>query len=186
MTETVITVTSGQQQNTQRPAGDLAWVQCNVNYFQTYPGIIKLIQLVRTMKESPISFELIVFLSVVRHIPIIILISHTSIRLAPFVISSLVTKSPWLWSVITIRKIRLQWQMLCSLCTNTHSYVDKKWRWRCCWGLSFRLVRCCLSSFDWVCVKIFLFEIFWEILRLIQWHQTVGKNEKRRRNIQSN
>lgn len=50
MTETVITVTSAPQQNSQqqRPS-DLSWVQCNINYFLTYPGILKLIQLVRQL-----------------------------------------------------------------------------------------------------------------------------------------
>lgn len=46
MVETVITVTSGPQQQSQARPADLGWVQCNVNYFQTYPGILKLIQLV--------------------------------------------------------------------------------------------------------------------------------------------
>lgn len=47
MTETVITVTNGAQQTQSRPAADLGWIQFNVNYFLTYPGIIKLIQLVK-------------------------------------------------------------------------------------------------------------------------------------------
>lgn len=47
MTETVITVNSGPHaQSQQRPASDLGWIQFNVNYFLTYPGILKLIQLV--------------------------------------------------------------------------------------------------------------------------------------------
>lgn len=52
MTETVITVTSAPQHNAQqqRPA-DLSWIQCNINYFLTYPGILKLIQLVRKLKS---------------------------------------------------------------------------------------------------------------------------------------
>lgn len=48
MTETVITVTSGPQAQSQaRPAADLGWIQFNINYFLTYPGILKVIQLVR-------------------------------------------------------------------------------------------------------------------------------------------
>lgn len=47
MTETVITVSSGgQQQQQPKPADNLSWLQFNVNYFTTYPGIIKIVQLV--------------------------------------------------------------------------------------------------------------------------------------------
>lgn len=54
MTETVITVTNGAQQTQSRPAADLGWIQFNVNYFLTYPGIIKLIQLVMQRGEHQI------------------------------------------------------------------------------------------------------------------------------------
>jgi len=52
MSETVVTVDPNRQpQGQPKPAaqaqgGSLSWVKCNVGYFQTIPGILKLIQLI--------------------------------------------------------------------------------------------------------------------------------------------
>lgn len=56
MTETVVTVEQGRPQNTgppppkpdgqQQPQDPLSWIAYNMAYFQTIPGILKLIQLV--------------------------------------------------------------------------------------------------------------------------------------------
>ncbi|GAB0089007.1 uncharacterized protein DMENIID0001_034780 [Sergentomyia squamirostris] len=47
MPETVVTVDSSQRtQPAPKPASSLSWVQCNVYYFLTLPGILKLIQVI--------------------------------------------------------------------------------------------------------------------------------------------
>lgn len=62
MSETVVTVESGRPNPAappkpaapQQPAGPLSWITFNTAYFQTVPGILKLIELV-----SEFSFQLI-------------------------------------------------------------------------------------------------------------------------------
>lgn len=56
MSETVVTVESGNRNNAQAPpkpagpqqssAGPLSWITFNTAYFQSVPGLLKLIQLV--------------------------------------------------------------------------------------------------------------------------------------------
>lgn len=56
MSETVVTVESGNRNNAQAPpkpagpqqstAGPLSWITFNTAYFQTVPGLLKLIQMV--------------------------------------------------------------------------------------------------------------------------------------------
>ncbi|XP_059617272.1 CKLF-like MARVEL transmembrane domain-containing protein 4 [Phlebotomus argentipes] len=47
MPETVVTVDSSQRTTAQpKPASSLSWIQCNVSYFLTLPGLLKLIQLI--------------------------------------------------------------------------------------------------------------------------------------------
>lgn len=51
MSETVVTVDPNRQPQAQpkpaaQPQGSLSWVKFNIGYFQTIPGILKLIQLV--------------------------------------------------------------------------------------------------------------------------------------------
>lgn len=56
MSETVVTVESGNRNNAQQPpkpaapqqsaAGPLSWITFNTAYFQSVPGLLKLIQLV--------------------------------------------------------------------------------------------------------------------------------------------
>lgn len=59
MSETVVTVESGRPTNAgappkpnaqQQSGGPLSWITFNVAYFQSAPGILKLIQLVSEMK----------------------------------------------------------------------------------------------------------------------------------------
>lgn len=61
MSETVVNVESGNRNNAAAPpkpaapqqaAGPLSWITFNTAYFQTVPGILKLIQLVRRMKDD--------------------------------------------------------------------------------------------------------------------------------------
>lgn len=54
MPETVVTVDSSQQRTgaQPKPASSLSWIQCNVSYFVTLPGILKIIQLVRNPTPS--------------------------------------------------------------------------------------------------------------------------------------
>lgn len=51
MSETVVTVDPNRQPQAQpkpaaQPQGALSWVKFNIGYFQTIPGILKLVQLV--------------------------------------------------------------------------------------------------------------------------------------------
>uniref|UniRef100_A0A1L8E3H6 Putative member of chemokine-like factor super family n=1 Tax=Nyssomyia neivai TaxID=330878 RepID=A0A1L8E3H6_9DIPT len=47
MPDTVVTVDSSQRTQAQpKPASSLSWIQCNVSYFLTLPGILKIIQLI--------------------------------------------------------------------------------------------------------------------------------------------
>jgi len=51
MSEAVVTVDPNRQAQPQpkpaaQPQGSLSWVKCNIGYFQTIPGILKLVQLV--------------------------------------------------------------------------------------------------------------------------------------------
>lgn len=61
MSETVVTVESGNRNNAQAPppkpaapqqssAGPLSWITFNTAYFQSVPGLLKLIQLVSEEK----------------------------------------------------------------------------------------------------------------------------------------
>ena len=61
MSETVVTVESGNRNNAQAPppkpaapqqngAGPLSWITFNTSYFQSVPGLLKLIQLVSETK----------------------------------------------------------------------------------------------------------------------------------------
>lgn len=55
MSETVVTVDPNRQPSAQpkpaaQPQGSLSWVKFNIGYFQTIPGILKLIQLVSKQK----------------------------------------------------------------------------------------------------------------------------------------
>lgn len=63
MSETVVNVESGNRNNAaaaappkpaapQQAAGPLSWITFNTAYFQTVPGILKLMQLVRRMKNG--------------------------------------------------------------------------------------------------------------------------------------
>lgn len=56
MSETVVTVDPNRQPQAQpkpaaQPQGSLSWVKFNIGYFQTIPGILKLIQLVSASTE---------------------------------------------------------------------------------------------------------------------------------------
>lgn len=61
MNETVVTVESGNRNNAQAPppkpaapqqssAGPLSWITFNTAYFQSVPGLLKLIELVSELK----------------------------------------------------------------------------------------------------------------------------------------
>lgn len=63
MSETVVTVESGNRNNVQAPppkpaapqqpgAGPLSWIVFNTAYFQSVPGLLKLIQLVSESREK--------------------------------------------------------------------------------------------------------------------------------------
>lgn len=65
MSETVVTVESGNRNNAQAPppkpaapqqssAGPLSWITFNTAYFQSVPGLLKLIQLVSEEKYKKI------------------------------------------------------------------------------------------------------------------------------------
>lgn len=67
MSETVVTVESGNRNNAQAPpppkpaapqqssAGPLSWITFNTAYFQSVPGLLKLIQLVSEEKYKKIN-----------------------------------------------------------------------------------------------------------------------------------
>lgn len=67
MTETVVTVEQGRPQNTgppppkpdgqQQTQDPLSWIAYNLAYFQTIPGILKLIQLVSTTDDECFLFS---------------------------------------------------------------------------------------------------------------------------------
>lgn len=71
MSETVVTVESGNRNNAQAPpkpaapqqsaAGPLSWITFNTAYFQSVPGLLKLIQLVSVNLKRCESHESIDF-----------------------------------------------------------------------------------------------------------------------------
>lgn len=62
MSETVVTVESGNRNNAQQPpkpaapqqsgAGPLSWITFNTAYFQSVPGLLKLIELVSDLSYA--------------------------------------------------------------------------------------------------------------------------------------
>lgn len=78
MTETVVTVQHQPTNGAARgPPGDsLAWIQFNVDYFKTIPGILKLVQLVSRDQWKLTTYTWLAYLAVVPNLAVELLIRY--------------------------------------------------------------------------------------------------------------